>query len=130
MSFINISNKPVSVEETEEAILLEVAKPKVVEKKDELDISGEVKEQVEEPEKKEEEPIDGDSDAKPKFKPEGFCWTSYDGTPRNYIQIVSKFTKYPIVEDNTTLRNLENTLIEILGNDIHQKDGKIHLINY
>lgn len=130
MSFINISNKPVSIQETEEAILLEVAKPKVVEKRDELDISGEVKEPVEEPEKKEEEPAEGEGEAKPKFKPEGFSWTSYDGNPRNYIQVVSRFTKYPVAEDNTTLRNLDNTLVEILANDIQQKEGKIHLVNY
>jgi len=127
MSFINISNKQVSVEENEEPVLLEIAKPKVVEQKDELDISGEVKEAVEEPEKKEEE---AEGENKPKFKPEGFSWTSYDGIPRNYIQVVSRFTKYPISENNTTIRNLDNTLIEILSNDIKNKDGKIHLVNY
>lgn len=127
MSYINITNKQLHIQETEEPILLEVAKPKIVEKKDELDISGEVKEQVEEPEKKEE---DAEGENKPKFKPEGFSWTSYDGNPRNYIQVVSRFTKYPSVEDNTTVRNLENTLIEIVANDIQQKEGKIHLVNY
>jgi len=127
MSFINISNKPVPIQESEEPVLLEVAKSKVVEKKDELDISGEVKEPVEEPEKKEEE---AEGENKPKFKPEGFSWLSYDGNPRNYVQVVSRFTKYPVVEDNTTVRNLENTLVEIIANDIQQKEGKIHLVNY
>jgi len=127
MSFINISNKPVDIQETEEPALLEVLKPKIVEKKDELDISGEGKEPVEEPDKKDE---DAEGENKPKFKPEGLSWTSYDGKPRNYIQVVSKFTKYPLIEDNTTVRNLENTLIEILANDIQQKEGKIHLVNY
>lgn len=127
MSFINISNKAVTTQETEEPVLLEVSKPKVVEKKDELDISGEAKEPVEEPERKEEE---AEGENKPKFKPEGFSWTSYDGNPRNYIQVVSRFTKYPVAEDNTTIRNLENTLVEILASDIQQKEGKIHLVNY
>ena len=127
MSFINISDKPVEIQESEEPVLQEVIKPKIVEKKDELHISGEVKEPVEEPEKKEE---DAEGENKPKFKPEGFSWTSYDGNPRNYVQVVSRFTKYPVVEDNTTVRNLENTLVEILANEIQQKEGKIHSVYY
>ncbi len=127
MSFINISRKKCQIEETEEPILLEIVKPKIVEKKDELDISGEVKENVEEPEKKEEELPEGE---KPKFKPEGFSWTSYDGVPRNHIQVVSKFTKYPISEENTTMKNIDETLMDILYNDIKSKEGKIHLVNY
>lgn len=129
MSFINISNKAIAIQESEEPVLLELPKPKVVEKKDELDISGEVKEPVEEAEKKEEE-AEGEGENKPKFKPEGFSWTSYDGNPRNYVQVVSKFTKYPVVEEHTTVRNLENTLVDILAGDIQQKEGKIHLVNY
>lgn len=128
MSFINISNKKPEIDESEEPLLLEIVKPKVIEKKDELDISGEMKENAEEPEKKDEDQ-DGEAE-KPKFKPEGFSWTYYDGKPRNYVQVISKFTKYPIIEDHSTVRNMENTIIQILSSDIKQKDGKIHLISY
>ena len=55
MSFLNISHNEIITQENEVPVLLEVIKPKVVEKKDDLDISQEAKEPVEEPEKKEEE---------------------------------------------------------------------------
>jgi len=125
-SFLHLSNRKVNLEENEEPVLLEAAKPKVVEKKEEGEEGedGEEKEPEEAP--KEEEGEEG----KPKFKPEGFSWTDYDGNPRNHVQVISRFTKYPIVECDTTVRNLENSLIEILNNDIKTKEGKIHLINY
>ena len=126
MSFLNISNKEIISQENEVPVLLEVIKPKVVEKKDDLDISQEAKEPVEEPEKKEEE---GETE-KPKFKPEGFSWTSYDGHPRNYIQVASRFTTYPILEEKTNLKSLENTIMNILSNDIKHKEGIIHLVKF
>ena len=126
MSFVHLSNRKVQIEEKEEAVLLEVVKPKVVEKKDDLDMEGEEKEAQEEP-PKEEEP---EEEGKPKFKPEGFSWTDYDGNARNHVQVISRFTKYPLKECDTTVRNLENSLMEILSNDIKTKEGKIHLVNY
>lgn len=128
-SFLHLSNKRIQIEEKEEAVLLEVEKPKVEEKKEKIEgeEGGEEEQQMEEPQNPEGD--DGE-EGKPKFKPEGMMWTNYDGNPRNHVQVVSRFTKYPIKECNTTLRNLENTMIDILNNDIKTKEGKINLINY
>ena len=126
-SFLYLSNRKVQLEEKEEAVLLEASKPKVTEKKEpvEGEEEDEEKQEMEDPNKEEE-----GEEGKPKFKPEGFSWTDYDGIPRNHVQVVSRFTKYPVKECDTTVRNLENTLIDILNNDIKTKEGKIHLINY
>merc|ERR1711957_722812 len=118
-SFLYLSNRKVQLEEKEEPVLLEAAVMKVVEKKE----PGEGEEGEEGEEKEGEE-------GKIKFKPEGFSWTNYDGIPRNHVQVVSRFTKYPIKECDTTIRDLEGSLIEILNNDIKTKEGKINLINY
>jgi hypothetical protein len=127
-SYIHLSGKKIEVEEKEEPVLLEIEKPKVVVVKDELDIS------VEEEKKEDETPNEAEQEEegapKNNFKPEGFSWTNCDGNPRNHVQVISKFTKYPIEECNTTIRNLESSLMEILFNDIKTKEGKIHLINY
>ncbi len=127
-SYIHLSGKKIEVEEKEEPVLLEIEKPKVIVVKDELDIS------VEEVKKEDETPNEEDQDeegaSKNKFKPEGFSWTYCDGNPRNHIQVISKFTKYPIEECNSNIRDLDKKLMEILYNDIKNKEGKIHLINY
>lgn len=125
-SYVHLSGKKIEIEEKEEAILLEIVKPKVVEEKDELDISVEEQKPEEEP-PKEEEP---EEEGKSKFKPEGFSWTDCDGNPRNHVQVISKFTKYPIVECNTSVRNLESSLMEILNDVVKTREGKIHLVNY
>lgn len=124
-SYIHLSGKKIEVEEKEEAILLEIEKPKVVEVRDELDISVEEEKKEEEPPKEEPEEEGG-----PKFKPEGFSWTHCDGNPRNHVQVISKFTKYPITECQTTTKNLEKSLIDILYSQIKSNEGKIYLIKY
>ena len=129
-SFLYLSNRKVQLEEKEEPVLLEAAVKKVVEKKADGEEEGEEGEEkepaAEEPKEEEAEGEEG----KIKFKPEGFSWTDYDGIPRNHVQVVSRFTKYPIKECDTTIRDLEGSLIEILNNDIKTKEGKINLINY
>merc|ERR1711957_253639 len=114
-SFLYLSNRKVQLEEKEE--------PGEGEEGEE----GEEKEAAAEEPKEEE--VEGE-EGKIKFKPEGFSWTNYDGIPRNHVQVVSRFTKYPIKECDTTIRDLEGSLIEILNNDIKTKEGKINLINY
>jgi hypothetical protein len=120
---LHLSNKKINLEENEEPVLLEANKPKNVEKK-EANEDGEEEEKEEAPKEEEGE------EAKAKFKPEGFSWTEYDGNPRNHVQVISRFTKYPIKECDTSIRNLESILLEILNGDIKTKEGKIHLINY
>ena len=124
--YIHLSGKKVEVVEKEEPVLLEIITKKVEVIKDELDISVEEEKKEEEP-PKEAEP---EEEGPPKFKPEGMSWTDCDGNPRNHVQVISKFTKYPIVECDTSLKNLENSLMEILYDVVKTKDGKIHLVNY
>jgi hypothetical protein len=64
----------------------------------------------------------------PKFKPEGYYWTSYDGKPRNYIQILKRYNKYPLEDINIDINNLEN-LFNIISSIIVEKKNVIDLIH-
>ena len=71
-----------------------------------------------EEEKQEEEPPEEDNpDGVPKFKPENFSWTSYDGKPRNYVQILKRLKTYPVklIEASDTCRE---ELIKVIGSHI------------
>ena len=109
-SFIQITRRDVKLEEDEkpEQIIIEkkVKKPKV---------------EGEEEKPEEENPPDEENpDGVPKFKPEDYPWTNYDGVPRNYIQILKRYNMFPvkIIEASDTCRE---ELIKALGN---------HLDNY
>ena len=57
----------------------------------------ETNEDGEEEEPQEEEPPEEDNpDGVPKFKPENFTWTTYDGNPRNYVQVLKRLKMYPV----------------------------------
>ena len=53
----------------------------------------------------------------PKFKPEDYPWTNYDGIPRNYIQILKRLKMFPvkIIEATDACRE---ELIKALGNHL------------
>ena len=71
-----------------------------------------------EEEKQEEEPPEEENpDGPPKFKPENFSWTSYDGKPRNYVQILKRLKGYPVklIEASDTCRE---ELIKVIGSHI------------
>ena len=75
-------------------------------------------EQADEENKEEEEPQEEENpDGKPKFKPENFSWTSYDGKPRNYVQVLKRLKAYPVkfIEASDTSRE---ELIKVIGSHI------------
>ena len=72
----------------------------------------------EEEKQEEEEPAEEENpDGPPKFKPENFSWTSYDGKPRNYVQVLKRLKAYPIkfIEASDTSRE---ELIKVIGSHI------------
>ena len=78
---------------------------------------GENPEGEEEKQEEEEPPEEENPDGKPKFKPENFSWTSYDGKPRNYVQVLKRLKAYPIkfIEASDTCRE---ELIKVIGSHI------------
>ena len=72
----------------------------------------------EEEKQEEEEPQEEENpDGAPKFKPENFSWTSYDGKPRNYVQVLKRLKAYPVkfIEASDTCRE---ELIKVIGSHI------------
>ena len=106
-SFIQITRKDIKLEEDEkpEQIIIEkkVKKPKV--------------EGEEEKPEEENPPEEENQDGAPKFKPENYPWTNYDGVPRNYIQILKRLKMFPvkIIEASDACRE---ELIKALGNHL------------
>ena len=106
-SFIQITRKDIKVEEDEkpEQIVIEkkVKKPKV--------------EGEEEKPEEENPPEEENQDGAPRFKPEDYPWTNYDGVPRNYIQILKRLKMFPVrtIEASDTCRE---ELIKALGNHL------------
>ena len=95
-SFIQITRKDIKIDEDEkpEQIVIEkkVKKPKV--------------EGEEEKPEEENPPEEENQDGAPKFKPENYPWTNYDGVPRNYIQILKRLKMFPVktIEASDTCR--------------------------
>ena len=88
-SFIQISRKDIKKTEDEipEEIVIEKPKKEIKEEGEEGDGNPEGEEEPQE----EENP-----DGVPKFKPENFKWTSYDGQPRNYVQVLKRLKMFPV----------------------------------
>ena len=78
---------------------------------------GENAEGEEEKQDEEEPPEEENQDGPAKFKPENFSWTSYDGKPRNYVQVLKRLKAYPIkfIEASDTCRE---ELIKVIGSHI------------
>ena len=91
--YIQITRENIKEIEDEEPEELVIEKPKKKKKNEE----GE--EDENEDENQEEENPD-----KPKFKPEEYKWTNYNGIPRNYVQVIKRLKMFPIklieVNDN------------------------------
>jgi hypothetical protein len=99
----------VAIEETEtpEQIIIEVPKPPV---RDPLDIDdNQGDEPVDVP-----ADVDGDSSEVPKFKPEIFSWTNYDGNPRDYVQTLRRLKKYPLLQDSISINSINESLMRNL----------------
>ena len=118
-ALIQITRKDIKQIEDEEPIQLVIEKPKKVVKKE-----GEEGE-----EQPPEEPEEENPDA-PKFKPEDYKWTNYDGIPRNYVQILKRLKNMPIKvvnieENNETVREeLIKGLAYHLDNFINREESK------
>ena len=118
-ALIQITRKDIKQIEDEEPIQLVIEKPKKVVKKE-----GEEGE-----EQPPEEPEEENPDA-PKFKPEDYKWTNYDGIPRNYVQILKRLKNMPIKvvnieENNETVREeLIKGLAYHLDNFVNREESK------
>ena len=106
-SFIQITRKEIKIEEDEKpeqiVVVKKVKKPNV--------------EGEEEKPEEENPPEEENQDGAPKFKPEDYPWTNYDGIPRNYIQILKRLKMFPvkIIESSDACRE---ELIKSLGNHL------------
>lgn len=61
----------------------------------------------------EEEPQEEDNpEGVPKFKPKNFKWTTYDGLPRNYVQVLKRLKMYPV--DVIKSNNCRDDLIKVI----------------
>ena len=121
-AFIAITSKEIKEVEDEEAIQLVIEKPKKVVQKDPLDVDGaEGAEENQEQPPEEQPPEEENADGAPKFKPEDYKWTSYDGVPRNYVQVLKRLKMYPVNTVNGSKANAGEDLERLL---------KEHLENY
>ena len=93
--FIQITKKNIQENEDEKPVQLIIEKPKKKVETDPLDVDGPPGGEEEKPEE-EAPPEEENPDGVPKFKPENFAWTSYDGKPRNYVQILKRLKKFDV----------------------------------
>ena len=120
-AFIAVTTKDIKETEDEEAVQLVIEKPKKVVQKD-PDAEGEEGEENPEQPAEEEEPQEEESpDGVPRFKPEEYKWTSYDGVPRNYVQVLKRLKMFPVNRSETDRNNIGTELDRVL---------KEHLDNY
>lgn len=107
--FIDITKVDIKDTEDEVPVLLEAKKKKRRKKKEGEEGEGEEGEQPpqegeeanpegegEEAEEAEAPEEEDNPDGVPKFKPEGLCWTNYDGVPRNYVQVLKRLKNYDV----------------------------------
>ena len=105
-SFIQISRKDIKQSEDEIPQEIIVEKPKKEVKE------GEGEEGEGNPEGEEEPQEEENPDGVPKFKPENFKWTSYDGLPRNYVQVLKRLKMFPV--NVIKSENCRDDLIKII----------------
>ena len=125
-AFVQMTRNDIKTTEDEkpEQIIIEKPKKKKKEPKEGEEEGNEEGDQEKEggeggeEEKQDEEPQEEENpDGAPKFKPENFSWTSYDGKPRNYVQILKRLKTYPVklIEASDTCRE---ELIKVIGSHI------------
>ena len=128
-SFIQISRKDIKQSEDEipQEIIIEKPKKEVKE--------GEGEEGEGNPEGEEEPQEEENPDGVPKFKPENFKWTSYDGLPRNYVQVLKRLKMFPV--NVIKSQNCRDDLIKIINTHLdnfrkkseNNYEGMISVIN-
>ena len=127
-SFIQISRKDIKKTEDEipEEIVIEKPKKEVKEEGEE----GEGNPEGEEEPQEEENP-----DGVPKFKPENYKWTSYDGQPRNYVQVLKRLKMFPVNAIKTDkcreelIKAIKLHLDNFVKKDENKYEGIINIIN-
>ena len=127
-SFIQISRKDIKKTEDEipEEIIIEKPKKEIKEDGEEGEGNGEGEEEPQE----EESP-----DGVPKFKPENFKWTSYDGQPRNYVQVLKRLKMFPVNAIKTDkcreelIKAIKLHLDNFVKKDENKYEGIINIIN-
>ena len=123
-SFIQITKKNIQPEEEEKPEQLIIEKPKKKIETDPLDVDGPPGGEEEKPPEEEAPPEEENPDGVPKFKPENFAWTNYDGKPRNYVQILKRLKNFEVkIEELNEKNNYGEEVAKIIGEHI-EKYGK------
>ena len=135
-SFIQITKKGVEENETEKPEQLIIEKPKKKIVTDPLDVDGPPGGEEEKPEEEAPPEEENNPDGVPKFKPENYSWTNYDGKPRNYVQILKRLKNWEVKVDEfndnkdygAEIEKIIGEHIEKFGNKENKYNGKISLI--
>ena len=124
-AFIQITRKVIKEDEDEKPEQLIIEKPKKKVETDPIDVDGPPGGEEEKPEE-EAPPEEENPDEVPKFKPENFSWTYYDGKPRNYVQILKRLKCYPIkvVENGSCREELVRLIGEHIDNYLQKNENK------
>ena len=126
-AFIQITRKEIKQDEDEKPEQIVIEKPKKEVKKEDGE---EGEENVEE-----EPPEEDNPDGVPKFKPENFSWTSYDGNPRNYVQVLKRLKMFPVnvIKSEDCRSELIKSIITHLNSyskkEENKYNGMINIIN-
>ena len=129
-SFIQLTKKGVQENEEEKPEQLIIEKPKKKIVTDPLDVDGPAGGEEEKPEEEAPPEEENNPDGVPKFKPENFAWTNYDGKPRNYLQILKRLKNYEVkIQEFNENYNYRDEIEKIIGEHI-EKFGKKEEIKY
>ena len=122
--FIQITKKNIQENEDEKPVQLIIEKPKKKIETDPLDVDGPPGGEEEKPEE-EAPPEEENPDGVPKFKPENFSWTNYDGRPRNYVQILKRLKNFDVnMTEFDKSENYGEKLEKIVEEHIEKYDKK------
>ena len=119
--FLQLTRNEIQKIEEEKPEQLIIEKPKKKVETDPLDVDGPVGGEEAPPE--EAPPEEENPDGVPKFKPENFSWTSYDGNPRNYFQILKRLKNFEVLEKEP-VGNCREELIKSLIKHIEKYSKK------
>ena len=126
-SLIQLTKKGIQENEEEKPEQLIIEKPKKKIEVDPLDVDGPP---GGEEEKQEEVPPEEENpEGVPKFKPENFAWTNYDGKPRNYVQILKRLKNFDVNmkefnEQNEYGKEVENVIGEHIEKYMKKEENK------
>ena len=129
-SFIQLTKKGVQENEEEKPEQLIIEKPKKKIVADPLDVDGPPGGEEEKPEEEAPPEEENNPDGVPKFKPENFSWTNYDGKPRNYVQILKRLKNWEVkVEEFNDSNNYGTEVEKIIGEHIEKFVNKENKYN-